>query len=224
MTRSKSIFMLSVLAATAAVPSLAAKDPAWILGNGEIPVGAVYAGSENDFNYYVCRGEHMNGLHPGKLHAGKCNIEFNFGEVVLDNYEVLLEESDRVRWVPDSLGAAPPDAFPVGSEDGSTLYSCAAEVWQKDENGTVIGSLGIHAGKMRAANCNIPYGGGAYLTDRYAVLVLLSPTALKPERKSRASGATGGLKAGAYDLNGRSVAWRKAVSTVGAAGPIRFVP
>jgi hypothetical protein len=215
------IRLLSILAATAAVSGLAAKEPTWIIGTGEVPHGAVYAGSENEFSYYVCRGEYMNGLHPGKLHAGKCNIEFNFGEVVLDTYEVLLEESDLVRWVPDSLGAAPPDAFPVGSEDGSTVYSCAAEVWQKDEFGTVIGSFGIHSGKMRASNCNIPYGGGAYLTDRYSVLVLLNPTAVKPERKSFVPRATGLRKAGSYDLNGRSLVRSRSGA---AAGAIRISP
>lgn len=194
-------------AALAAAAALQAEEPSWIPGTGEVPALAVYAGSEQGNSYYVCRGEYMGGLHPGKLHAGKCNIEFALGEIVLETYEVLLEEADYVRWVPDSMGAAPPDAFPVGSEDGGTLYSCAAEVQQHDPStGEVMGSLGIHAGKIKSNNCHVPYGGGAYLTERYAVLVILTPTEIR-RAVPRALAAKPGTAR--YDLMGRKLGWRK---------------
>jgi hypothetical protein len=149
----------------------------------------------------------MGGVHPGKLHAGKCNIEFNWGEVVLDNFEVLTEMPELVKWVPDSAGMVPPDAFPVGNEDYATTYSCAAEVVQKDESGGIIASLGTHAGKVHSTNCNIPYGGGAYVTPNYSVLVILTPVAARPVRK--APSFAGAKAFGNYDLNGRKLAWKK---------------
>lgn len=200
---------LTVTLAALAAGALTAGEPTWVIGNGEVPALAVYAGSENSSNYYVCRGEHLGGLHPGKLHAGKCNIEFNWGEIPLDNYEVLLEEPDYIRWVADSMGAAPADAFPVGQENGGILYSCAGEVLQKDEAGNVVGSLGTHAGKLYASNCNIPYGGGAFLAERYAVLVILTPTALEKGPVTRRAPAAPSRFRGAYDLNGRQVRWEK---------------
>lgn len=189
-------------------PAIIHSEPTWVAGTGEIPELAVFVGRENDYNYYVCRGDYEGGTHPGKLHAGKCNIEFNYGEIVLDNYEVLLEEPDHIRWVQDSSGFVPPDAYPVGLENGSTLFSCAAEVVQKDADGLITATLGTHAGKVISTNCNIPYGGGAYQTDHYAVLVIQTPTGIRrPERPAFAGGSK--VHSGLFDLNGRKQNWKK---------------
>lgn len=200
-------------------PAFIHSDPAWVAGTGEIPESAVFVGRENDYSYYVCRGDYEGGTHPGKLHAGKCNIEFNYGEIILDNYEVLIEDAEHIRWVPDSSGFVPADAYPVGYENGSTLFSCAAEVVQKDAEGLITATLGTHAGKVISSNCNIPYGGGAYQTDHYAVLVILTPTAIRrPARPALAGGAPG--VTGRFDLNGRRQAWKKAAAAGAAPYPI----
>lgn len=203
-----------VVAATAA-----GKEPLWVPGSAEVPAGAVFVGSENAYNYFVCRGEHMGAVHPGKLHAGKCNIEFNWGEVVLDTYEVLTELPELVKWVPDSLGVVPPDAFPVGNENYATTYSCAAEVFRKDESGGILGSLGTHAGKVHSTACNIPYGGGAYVTPNYSVLVIMTPVDVKPVRRARSF--PGSRDFGTFDLNGRKLAWKRVSAAAGAPYLIR---
>ena len=162
--------------------SVGVVDPAWVSGTPggqEIPANAVWAGAEGNDQNYVCRASYMNGIHPGKLLAGHCNIEFAGQELVRDEFEVLTADTPSVSWVEDSIGYVPEGAFATGEENGSSLFTCRAEVNHLDSL-----DRGLHAGKLIATNCNIPYGGGAYLSSTYSILVikLEDPVAVRGTR------------------------------------------
>lgn len=133
----------------------------------EIPANAVWAGAEGNDQNYVCRASYMNGMHPGKLLAGHCNIEFAGQELVRDEFEILTADTPSVSWVEAAEGSVPEGAYATGEENGSALFTCRAEVNHLDSL-----DRGLHAGKLIATNCNIPYGGGAYLSASYSILVI----------------------------------------------------
>ena len=172
-------------------PLAAFSDPMWVTGtagSAEIPINAVWAGAENGDQNYVCRSAYENGLHPGKLLAGHCNIEFAGKEVVRDDFEVLTADSADVSWVEDSLGYAPALAFPAGEENGSALFACRAQVTNLDGI-----DRGVHAGKVVGGGCNIAYGGTGYIASTYAVLEIKmeEPVGLRAARNGRAAGGVG---------------------------------
>lgn len=196
-------FLMGPLAAVSI--STAQTEASWLIGvsgSTEIPSGAVWAGSEAGAANYVCRAPYMGGIHPGKLLAGHCNIEFAGQELVRDDFEVLTAEESQIKWVPDSVGFVPPWSFSAGEENGMSLYACRAQV-KLDET-----DRGEHAGKLVGENCNIPYGGGAYLSRDYAVLVIGEPpvSARKPMWKPARAPFRGAAKG--YSADGRDASLR----------------
>ncbi len=176
-------------------------DPEWVSVPSEVPANAVLAGTEANVPNYVCRSEYQGGVHPGKYFAGKCNIEFAGQEVVQNVFDVLIADSGFFAWVPDSNGGASVTAFQVGSENGTTLYSCRAEVYFPDS----ITDVGTHAGKLVGDACNIPYGGTPYHSKQYQVLSTLPDTAMVSlaPRWSRAGTRRRIPVADAYGADGR---------------------
>ena len=68
----------------------------WIAArNGEIPPGALQAGSEEGKPLYICRAAHGGGQHPGKIRGDfdGCHIAWGGQEVVITTYEVLVAYS-----------------------------------------------------------------------------------------------------------------------------------
>jgi hypothetical protein len=128
---------------------------------GDVPYGAIVGGSETGRTLYVCRGWYNNGLHPGKVVGSNCNIGWGGDEVLLDRYQVLVGDQNRVQWVDASNGDVPPHAFSGGYEPGRPdLYVCRALY------------NGIHPGKIVGSNCNIGYGGKEITLNRYQVMVV----------------------------------------------------
>lgn len=71
-----------------------AGDLVWIpWAGGEPPTGAIKSGVEGKNVMYVCRAPYDNGLHPGKLFNGKCNIAYEAKEHALVPAEVLVAKT-----------------------------------------------------------------------------------------------------------------------------------
>jgi hypothetical protein len=175
-------------------PLSAVADPVWVTGmpgSTDYPLNLVQAGAENGAPNYVCHSAYMDGVHPGKLLDGHCNIEFAGQELVRDTFEILTADSASVSWLQDEGGYATLESMPAGTENGQTLYACRAPVF-------IDGSdRGIHAGKVVPPNCNIPYGGGAYLAQNFETLVVRFDTpvaARKPAVPAIAPGKAAGRR------------------------------
>ncbi|KDR70428.1 hypothetical protein GALMADRAFT_884972 [Galerina marginata CBS 339.88] len=142
----------------------------WVLTHGKsIPRDAILVGKEKSWNLYICRA-----YLDGGLQLGKCSDAFKKGgvlgykddEVHVEEYEVLIGDMNRLKWVPasgrlnvNSLGYRP---VPAGHEnDGTPLY--IAEAPHKDA---------VHPGKVseKLDGAYIPYDGGEKHIREYRVL------------------------------------------------------
>ena len=61
----------------------------WQPYRGYIPRSAVRGGWEPNRSLYICRGWYNEGLHPGKVVDGKCNIGWGGRERILRNFDIL---------------------------------------------------------------------------------------------------------------------------------------
>lgn len=111
------------------------------------------AGWESGRTLPVCRASHAQGVHPGKVVDGKCNIGWGGKELSLSDFEVLTGGGS---WRPKGTAGA----FVAGSENGQPLLLCLASV-----------RGGGHPGKVVAGKCNIGYGGAELAFDQYQVFV-----------------------------------------------------
>lgn len=68
----------------------------WVAtSNGRTARGAVQGGDEKGRPLYVCRAAYKGGLHPGKVVDASCDISWGGREVLIRNYEVLVNENSR---------------------------------------------------------------------------------------------------------------------------------
>jgi hypothetical protein len=108
----------------------------------------------------ICRAAYQNGLHPGKIVAGNCNIGWGGKEILIPKFDVLTG-SPAIRWIAARNGAPlPAGAFIGGSEPARLLPVCRAS-YQK----------GVHPGKVVAGNCNIGWGGKEIVLAAYEVMI-----------------------------------------------------
>jgi len=142
----------------------------WILTQGQhIPRGAILVGREQNWNLYICRAFHDGGIQVGKTSEAFKNggvLGYKNKEVFVNEYEVLLGDMNRLRWVPASgklniasLGYRP---VPGGQEnDGTPLF--IAEAPHKDA---------VHPGKCgeNLDGAYIPYDGKEKHVRDYRVL------------------------------------------------------
>ncbi len=63
----------------------------------------------------------QNGVHPGKLIAGNCNIAWGDREIAIAAYEVLIGNALDFGWVRGSNGSVPANAIYGGQEPGRQL-------------------------------------------------------------------------------------------------------
>jgi hypothetical protein len=135
--------------------------PMWVPlpSSGQVPRDAVVGGQVSSQNLYVCRAEYEGALHPGKLWRGNCNIGFGGQEVVLNNYEVLIQASNST-WQSPINRRVPNGTVVGGQASGQNLYVCRAEY-----------EGALHPGKLWRGNCNIGFGGQEVVLDNYEVLV-----------------------------------------------------
>jgi hypothetical protein len=127
-----------------------------------LPAGAVVGGNQSTppYTLFVCRGEYHDGVHPGKVVAGYCNISWGGEEVSLPRYQVLISNVP-LGWVPASYGQIPMNAVAGGYEMEQTLYICKARYHG-----------GNHTGKVVGQNCNFGWGGREVAVPHYQVLTM----------------------------------------------------
>ncbi|PPQ70209.1 hypothetical protein CVT26_014466 [Gymnopilus dilepis] len=142
----------------------------WVFTQGkQIPKGAILVGREKSWNLYICRA-----FYDGGLQLGKASDAFKKGgvlgykneEIHVDEFEVLIGDMNRLKWVPvsgrinvASLGYRPVEA---GREnDGTPLY--IVEAPHKDA---------VHPGKTseKLDGAYIPYDGKEKHVREYRVL------------------------------------------------------
>jgi len=139
----------------------AAQDLRWVPApGGAVPPSAIIGGQEPGRLLPVCRGAYNNGVHPGKVVAGKCNIGWGGREIELRQFEVLTGNPASVRWQAVAGGAMPAGAFVGGQEPGRQLVVCRAAY-----------QTGVHPGKVVAGKCNIGWGGKERVLTAYEVMV-----------------------------------------------------
>lgn len=155
LTRWLPAFGLSII-----VP-LAAAQVSWVPArSGNIPRNAVNGSMSQAKPMSICRAWHQNGVHPGKLIAGNCNIAWGDREIAIPAYEVLTGNALDFGWVRGSNGAVPANAVYGGQEPGRQLAVCRA-----DYRGE------MHPGKLVGNVCQIGWGGRAVSLPSYQVLV-----------------------------------------------------
>jgi hypothetical protein len=135
--------------------------PVWVpVTDGVLPDGVFIGGQEPDRPLAVCRAEHADGLHPGKVVGRRCNIGFNGREIEVHTFEVLVDGEGLV-WEAARKGEEVVGAFEGGWEGDVPLPVCRAEL-----------NRGLHPGKLLEGRCHIGYGGYEHTKTVYDVLVL----------------------------------------------------
>lgn len=144
---------------TPATPAPPAQGGAlrWVAGPG-VPGNAVIGGQEPGRQLPVCRGAYQNGVHPGKVVAGRCNIGWGGREITLTSFEVLTNAGANIGWVGGP--GVPGNAVIGGQEPGRQLPVCRTAY-----------ANGVHPGKVVAGRCNIGYGGREVAQPGFEVMV-----------------------------------------------------
>lgn len=140
----------------------------WIPWTGDWPENAVAGGEENGKILYVCRAENEGAKHPGKLLEGHCNIGWGGKELVLDSYDILVNNGGiQLVWEGANNNKIPHGAVQGGTENGRPL---------------VVGQLtrpdgSVHPGKVFRGDdgllhFNYGYGGDEVsVTSGFRVMV-----------------------------------------------------
>lgn len=159
--RCRIIVTLAVFGATALATAQSGYVQ-WVrAGSGYVVPGGFVGGTEKGLPLIVCRGPYANGIYPGKVVNGICDIGFENKEVSLNDYEVLVGSSGQ--WGPPQSGYA--GAFVAGGENGGPLFLC-----QSPYEG------GVHPGKVYNDTCHISYAGREVPMQGFDVLYLGVPT------------------------------------------------
>ena len=118
---------------------------------------AVYIDTENGQERYLCRGRFSGNLMAGKTVQGNCNIPYysrlrldtspisteNEKELSLSNYEVLLVNESRPRWVSTVPGKIPENAQRVSNTVKDSPHICRARYEGAEHPGNIDGDLCI---------------------------------------------------------------------------------
>lgn len=138
------------------------REPVWISMRPGMPIpdDAVIGGSQPrpQATLFVCHAYYRNGLHPGKLFNGRCNISWGGSEISMNRYEVLTSRAP-LNWISANFGSIPPRAIQGGYQQNGPLFICQANY-----------RGGTHIGKVVGQNCNFGWGGQEITIPRYNVL------------------------------------------------------
>ena len=179
------VIVSSVLAATAAQA-----DVQWVRPGAPLPAGYAFVtvGVEaNNVNagtiLFVCRASFQQGIHPGKVIGGKCNIGYGGREHALSPYEMAVASPSSHYWGRPGEGATP---IAGGREGGRPLVICRTE-HRSSPDGRNFLSHGLHSGKVIGRNCHFGYGGQEIINANYEVLYQTTTQASAPPAAAPAS-------------------------------------
>lgn len=136
----------------------------WVKYEGFMPSYAVIGGVETNRSLAVCRCDYRGAMHPGKVVENACNIGWGGKEIIVKDFEVLVNKGVvDLDWLKTN-GTLPKNAIQAGEERGGPIYVGRAF----HENGT-------HPGKVFKVGgnyiCNIGYGGKELTIKTFEVLV-----------------------------------------------------
>ena len=93
----------------------------WVAHKGELPSNAVIGGVETHRILAVCRADNRGAMHAGKVVDGACNIGWGGKEVILKDYEILVNKGVvELDWLKTD-GALPDQAIQAGIERGGPI-------------------------------------------------------------------------------------------------------
>jgi len=148
--------------------STASKKIKWFKFKGSLRNAFIGGGRPADkkrrlkrHKYAVCRGSYKKGIHPGKVHRGKCYIGYGGKEIVLRSFEVLSKRGrgNKFTWV--KLRQARGKRKVIGGkEKNRSLAIC---------RGRYKG--GVHPGKLIRKKCNFGYWGKEIVLRKFEVLI-----------------------------------------------------
>lgn len=145
---------------------------AWVAPQGgRVPPNAFVAGKEPGRTLFVCRAPHRDGIHPGKVVAGKCNFGYGGREIVSTKYQVMVVAkrpgAPPAASLPKGMGWAlargpklPAGAVGGGHERGRPVFICRAP-----------SRGGLLPGKLIGRRCIISTGGREVSAPKYQILV-----------------------------------------------------
>ena len=130
--------------------------------SGNLPDSAVVSGNEGGENFYACRAQDKNGLHPGKVKRGPigCGIVSNGREATLDRFEVLAP-----RWKGGHAGTSPVGGFLAGRENGEGQFVCRAPSRDGNRDAVQLGKVSDALG-----GCHVGMRGAEVVIADYEVL------------------------------------------------------
>lgn len=104
------------------VPPAGAGTVSWTRGPA-VPANAVIGGGDSGRPLPVCRASYQDGVHPGKVWAGNCNIGWGGKEIVLPVFDVLVSTGAAPKWV---FGPTVPPNFVTADKGTVRHWRCAA--------------------------------------------------------------------------------------------------
>ncbi len=139
----------------------------WAAYNGSLPENAVIGGNEHGTDLPVCRALYKEAWHSGKVVGNNCNIGWGGDEIVISEFEVLVNQGAvRIEWVPLN-GQIPANVVEAGVQEGKRILVGQAD--RAEDNS-------VHPGKIIGVPgefiCNYGYGG-AEIVERtnYRILI-----------------------------------------------------
>lgn len=159
----KNLIFTLLAAGMALQTGVQAQNLNWVAGSASgLPTNAIISGQEGDLKLAVCRSSYNDGVHPGKVVAGKCNFGWGGAEISASTYEVLTGDVSQLSWVATGYGSPQVANAVTGGNVGTTqLMVCRGAF-----------GTGVHPGKLFAEKCNIGYGGKEFALTSYEVLTV----------------------------------------------------
>jgi Protein of unknown function (DUF3421) len=147
----------------------AATYPGWQPYTGTIPAGTIPF-YEVDQVRYVCRGRYNTGTHPGKVVDRGCNIGWGGAEVVLTQYEILVDDPARPTFTWTRWQGRIPDNAVFGGVECNAGDNCNNRLFvgmgTYDGYNRQVGKIMSHTNRL-----NFGYGG-AEIADRVPAFIL----------------------------------------------------
>lgn len=136
----------------------------WTKYNGNLPNNAVAISNSLGKTFAVGRGNVQNGIHPGYIDPARNKLYTSFGgkEVVLDQFEVLTADPNRIEWVRTSNSNDVTKELVNGGHesDNTPTYVCKIDVngvpyFGKTYKGATVAYYGLDDKEHKVNNWEI---------------------------------------------------------------------